>query len=70
MITSGLLDYFLFLAYSVIITTLLFMQLLETIKTLVLLFILLHIYVIAIARRGLQQATLLATSSSWNRAEA
>ena len=68
-ITSVLLDYFLLTLRF--ITTLLFLQLPEIIKTLILLFILLHIYGVAIARRGLHTATLDATSSSsLTRAEA
>jgi hypothetical protein len=51
-ITSVLLDYFLFLAYSAIYYDYAFflIQLTEIIKTLILLFILLHIYGVAIAR--------------------
>ena len=57
MITSLLLDYFLFLAYSAIYYyTSFLMQLTEMIKTLILLFILLHIYGVAIAR---QEGSLL-----------
>ena len=54
MITSVhvLLDYFLFLAYSAVYYYASFlMQLTEIIKTLILLFILLHIYGVAIARQ-------------------
>ena len=50
MITCVLLDYFLFLSYSRIYCYASFlMQLTVIIKTLILLFILLHIYVVAIA---------------------
>ena len=51
MIACVLLDYFLFLSYSAIYYYASFlMQLTEIIKTLILLFLFLHIYVVAIAR--------------------
>ena len=66
-----LLDYILFLTYSAIYYYASFlMQLTEMIKTLILLFILLHIYGVAIARLE-DCITLTATSfSPLNRAEA
>ena len=66
-IIAVLLDIFLFFSYSVIYSYVSFlMRLIEIIKTLILLFILLHLYGVAITRlsRGLQTATLAATSSS------
>ena len=51
MIIAVLLDIFLFLSYSVIYSYVSFlMQLIEIIKTLILLFILLHLYGVAITR--------------------